>query len=179
MKIELSYPFISKWRFGYLVTNKEPRRNIILFNSKSERSTISYARYLISVQIGRFLEPHEHVDHIDNDKLNDVIENLQILTKQENNTKAAKTRGAQRALIRCPICIKIFSISKGNSQLIPSLAGKITCCSRDCSYKFKKLNLTPKERCDISEKSLLKIYIDHNGDFLAEGADRNRLGLPI
>lgn len=64
---------------------------VCLFNSKKERTTISYARYLMSVKLNRFLDRNEEVDHIDNDKTNDSIENLQILSSKENKEKFLRT----------------------------------------------------------------------------------------
>jgi uncharacterized C2H2 Zn-finger protein len=161
MIIILKYPFSEKWKKGYLVTNKEPRRNVILFNSEEDRTTISYARYLMSVYLGRFLMKHEHVDHIDHNRMNDYIENLQILSQKENSKKEAIRKGRQRAKIMCPICDKIFSIRKGNSQAVPSLKGKISCCGKRCSNILKKMKLSEYERNKISEKSLLEIYTEH------------------
>ena len=43
------------------------------------------------VKLGRYLQPGEEVDHIDNDKTNDSIDNLQILTGEENIRKYRDT----------------------------------------------------------------------------------------
>jgi len=55
MKIELEYPFNITWKRGYIVTNPENRKNVLLYNSQPDRTTISYARYLMSVSLKRFL----------------------------------------------------------------------------------------------------------------------------
>lgn len=107
MKINLQEPFKSIWKAGYLVVNPEGRRTVILYNNSFDRSSISYARYLMTCHLGRQLESHEHVDHIDNDKTNDVIENLQILTQSENNKKASK--GKTMLTLVCPICGNLFT----------------------------------------------------------------------
>lgn len=87
MKIELETPYRELYRFGYLVTNKENRKHVILYNSKTDRTTVSYARYLMTVKLGHFISDDLHVDHIDNDKTNDSIDNLQVLTVKENAQK--------------------------------------------------------------------------------------------
>ena len=92
MKIDLEKPYSEKWRLGYIVVNSENRKNVILFNNSKDRSTVSYARYLMAVHLGRFLDANEQVDHIDEDKTNDSIENLQILSCAENLRKNAKHR---------------------------------------------------------------------------------------
>lgn len=99
MKIDLESPFKEIWKQGYLVVNPEGRKNVCLVNSKSHRTTISYARYLYSVSIGSIVEPNMEVDHIDNDKTNDVIDNLQLLQKRENTQKARRV-SKQRTMTR-------------------------------------------------------------------------------
>ena len=162
MKIELQYPFNTKWSRGYLVTNKEPRRNVILYNSNRDRTTVSYARYLMSVHLKRFLESDEQVDHIDHNKLNDSLDNLQVLSEFENRAKEVKRKGRQKALIKCPICGNKFSIRKGNSQAIPAYKGKICTCSRNCYITLMKAmpSLTRKQKDEISRTSLIHVYTE-------------------
>lgn len=69
---------------------KESNENVILFNTQFDRSTVSYARYLMAVKLGRFLTDQEEVDHIDDNRTNDDINNLQILTPKQNREKREK-----------------------------------------------------------------------------------------
>ncbi len=136
-KIKLQYPFNTKWNSGYLVINSENRKHICLVNNESDRTTTSYARYLLSVHLGRFLESHEHVDHIDNDKTNDVVTNLQILSQLANNRKSSK--GRTMVDLICPICDASFS----------RLANKVShknnpCCSKQCGYIKTSITLKNK-----------------------------------
>lgn len=108
MKIDLQYPYTEKWKTGYLVINPENRRTIILWNSSDDRSSTSYARYLMTVKLGRWLDDAEHVDHKDDDKTNDVVENLQILSQQENNKKSSKNKTYYDFL--CPVCFTPFKL---------------------------------------------------------------------
>lgn len=88
MKIELEEPYKSDWKHGYIVTNRENRKHVILYNSPKDRSTVSYARYLMACSLGKYIDDGFEVDHIDNDKTNDVLSNLQILSKKENLNKS-------------------------------------------------------------------------------------------
>lgn len=128
MRIDLKFPYSEKWRIGYLVTNKEPRRNVVLFNSETDRSTVSYARYLMSSHLGRFLRSDEVVDHINNDRMDDRIENYQILTPAENTRKSAK--GITYRSFVCPVC-------KTNFELEVRQCHKSSdpTCSRSCGGK--------------------------------------------
>ena len=87
MKIKLEEPFKTRWRNGYIVTNPENRKNICLVNNDKDRTTVSYARYLMCVKLGYVLSNEFEVDHIDDDKTNDDINNLQVLTWQQNKLK--------------------------------------------------------------------------------------------
>ncbi len=108
-KIVLVYPFSERWKLGYIVVNPEGRRTVILYNSPSDRSSTSYARYIMACELKRFLSDSEHVDHIDNDRTNDIIGNLQILTVAENNRKSAKK--PRMLELVCPSCQIVFQRS--------------------------------------------------------------------
>lgn len=157
-KIDLEHPYKDLWRFGYLVTNSENRKNVILYTSHKERSTVSYARYLMSVKLGRMLTDQEHVDHEDEDKTNDSISNLQILTPAQNTIKNTFYRVGSRSLvvISCPVCMTRFERRRGNTQLVPSLSGKITCCSRSCSGKM--ISLGKELRDVVSVEQIFEEY---------------------
>lgn len=137
--IQLESPFKEKWRKGYLVINKEPRRNVILFNSNSDRTTISYAKYLMSVSLGRILNREEIVDHINGDKLDDRLENFQIICNRDNVAKAVIQNKISRRYVRYEcVCGKIFERERKNSNLVPSLKNKQCYCSRRCSGLYSK-----------------------------------------
>lgn len=138
MKIELNYPFTDHYKAGYLLCNDEPRRFVSLVGFKGERKSISYARYLMSCHLKRFLTSEEEVDHRDDDKMNDVIDNFQILTRKENLDKKLRSNNVTRkmVIIRCPNCSKIFARRRGNTHLVPS-RGVYTSCSKICSNKIK------------------------------------------
>ena len=131
-EIQLEFPYSQDWKHGYIVTNPENRKTLILYNSPNHRSSTQYARYLLSVKLHRYLTKNETVDHIDNDKTNDSIENLQLMSKGDNVRKQCKKPEIQ---CTCPICGKSFSLShsqiSGKVARERALSGK-RCCSRDC-----------------------------------------------
>lgn len=139
MKIELLPPFSLTWRNGYLVVNPENRKNVVLFNSEQDRTTISYARYLMSVHLG-YVVPNEYeVDHINNDKTDDRIENLQLLTQQENISKENKLKTIYYEFI-CPICKNNFSLT---GKQLGQRRDKINpCCGVSCGNIKKSITLT-------------------------------------
>lgn len=127
MKLILDAPYNNDWKHGYLVTNPEGRKTVILYNSQKSRSSVSYARYLLSTWLGKYIDTSLHVDHIDGDKTNDSLLNLQLLTPKENNKKTAKGKTYKEFI--CPVCSTHFRLEARQSH-------KITpCCSRQCGGK--------------------------------------------
>lgn len=133
------YPYLD-YNIWIVYHKKENRRYAVLVNkiNKKDRTTISYARYLLSVKIGRKLKNNEHADHIDNNKLNDNYDNLQILSQKNNREKYEKevSRGSKFVLLQCPNCSKTFSRKYKNTHL--SKHGIFTSCSRKCSGTIRQ-----------------------------------------
>lgn len=128
MKIDLKFPFSKDYKSGYLLTNKEPRRLVLLVKHNGTKTSISYARYLYSCKIKQYLDKTVQVDHIDNNKMNDIIENLQLLSFLENNLKSKKACLLFNFI--CPICKKEFVLTKQRAY------GKTNpTCSRSCGGK--------------------------------------------
>lgn len=154
MKILTEFPFIDFT--GYIVTNKENRKTICLVNKNTrKRLTMSYARYLMCVKEKRILRNEEHVDHIDNDKTNDSINNLQILTQEDNNKKSRLVNNINRKLItlKCPECEKIFTKPYNKSHF--QKGGYFDVCSKECLYKINKKKLSRKELISLGENQII------------------------
>lgn len=87
--------------------------------------------------LGRQLEDWETVDHINNDKTDDRIENLQILSLSENAKKQAALKQAELYYFFCPCCgngsVKRMNQVKGNWN--KGKGGPY--CSRRCAGKDK------------------------------------------
>lgn len=151
MKIQLKYPFSQDWKKGYLVTNREDRQHVILFNSDKDRTTISYARYLMSVYLKKYIEKGYEVDHINNDKTDDRLENLQVLTTKENREKQRLLKPKRIVKMICPICNKEFVFEARNLSTRPN-----PCCSRKCGGKKAFFTRTIKSISKYSVKKILK-----------------------
>ena len=141
MKIEIEHPFCEKYKAAYVVTNKEPRRSVILIGKDMSRRTISYARYLMSVHTGNEIDKNLEVDHVNDNKMDDRIDNFQLLTRYENIKKSQKKEEIIKRI--CPICQKEFDFAKRNLKFKPNPT-----CSRRCggiksimTYKATRLPL--------------------------------------
>lgn len=125
-----------------MMDNKEGRATLTLYNSHSDRSSTQYARYLLSVKLGRFLTKSETVDHIDGDKTNNSLDNLQLLSLGDNVRKSHKK---DDYVLVCPVCGNTFVRShshpsvRGKKKLERMRRGEL-CCSRKCggiySHRF-------------------------------------------
>lgn len=125
-------PYADYKVYGPYIHAGQGRYYVYLVNPKHRTST-SYARYLMSIHLGRLLTREEEVDHIDNNKQNDSIDNLQIVTKQYNR---AKNRKPTLVKLVCPNCLIEFIRPRNQTHLVKG--GKIpTCCSRSCSSKYQ------------------------------------------
>lgn len=142
-------PYGAYFLYGPTYNKSIDRYMVFLISrDKSHRTSMTYARYLMSTSLGRKLRQNEHVDHIDNNRLNDTICNLQILTQCENSRKSSKK---QMVLLKCPECGIEFSRQRRQTHLTKN-RGMSTCCGRHCSGKFS--NRRSKE--NVSER------LDHN-----------------
>ena len=103
----------------------------------------------------------EHVDHKDNNKTNDELYNLQILTFAENSKKEAKRNGRLMVEMLCPCCNNTFIRRSGNSCLVESKKNTIFTCGKSCKKKFFSKQITKNEREIILSKQFIRKFRLH------------------
>ena len=116
---------------------KDGRQHIILVHENGRKQTVSYPRYLMEIKLGRSLEIDEEVDHIDGDKLNNDLSNLQILSKKENAQKAIiETNRQAKIEVYICLCGKEFKrdLREVNGNRNKGKVGPF--CSRSCAGIF-------------------------------------------
>ena len=156
--INLEKPYSDDYKAGYLVTNSENRRIVILIDFNNKKTSTAYARYLLSVKLGRYLNVEEQVDHIDGDKTNDTIENFQILSIGDNNRKSKIETNTTLKMVEmiCPMCKSLFIRRHGNSHL--GKKGKFSACSRNCLHLYLKNGYSERELKIIGENQIVRIF---------------------
>ena len=92
MKVELKHPYAKQWLKGYVTARPDGRKVLTLYNSPKIRSSVNYARYLLEVELGRFLGPNEHADHRDDDRTNDSPSNLRVRSASLNIADGNRSR---------------------------------------------------------------------------------------
>ena len=130
MPEDASHPW-SGYRL-YKVFHKDQKRWYAQLVSPSHRTTVAWARYVMAVHLKRHLNDDEHVDHIDEDKTNDDISNLQIMSNAENSAKHREHHDIRREMVTltCPTCGNEFTRQRHRTHL--SKGGKPSNCSRRC-----------------------------------------------
>jgi hypothetical protein len=99
-------------------------------------TTVSYPKYLMEIKLGRYLEEHETVDHIDRDFTNDDTANLRILSHSKHAKEDAIHRCAESFM--CQICNKTFTLTGKKLHNASANKWRNRCgpfCSRKCAGK--------------------------------------------
>lgn len=143
--IELEEPFKSKWRKGYLQTHPNGRKYVCLYNSKTDRTIISYARYLYSVKVGREIPSDIEVDHRDGDETNDNVDNLRPMTKDTHRMKTrwCENPYASSSRMQCPQCGEWFERPERYVRDKKNQGQSVFHCSRSCSTKAQMQKSAP------------------------------------
>lgn len=109
----------------YINTNKEPRRVATLRSKDGKMTSMSYAKYLYTSYWECDIPKGEQIDHINGDKMDDRIENLQKISQKYNSIKD-KIKKEYVELI-CPVCGNKFLFERRN---LPFKSNP--CCSKRC-----------------------------------------------
>ena len=121
----------------YVNTNKEPRRVATLRKADGTMTSMSYAKYLYTSYYQCDVPEGLQVDHINGDKMDDRIDNLQVISRYYNIKKDHKIK--EMVILKCPVCGEEFLFEKCNLSTKPN-----PCCSRKCggikSHWTLKLN---------------------------------------
>jgi hypothetical protein len=129
--IQVNGPYFNKTQNRYFVR--------YLFPDKTKR-VITYAKYLMEQHLKRTLSNTETVDHIDRNKTNDVIENLQILNLPEHAKLDAKY--VNLVEITCVLCNKKAFKQPKNIKHNSKQGKAGPFCSKSCCGKYgRKLQL--------------------------------------
>lgn len=132
MRIKLEHPFLDEFCKAYLsISNADGRARVSLHREDGSGTFMQYARYLMSVKEGRILSENEEVDHIDKDKTNDSISNLQILTIEDHKNKTKDEMSGRTCItLVCAYCGSQFE------RELRQFRYKRDFCSRSCNGKF-------------------------------------------
>ena len=133
----------------------------------NKKGYVYYHRVVMENYLKRFLKENEIVHHVDENKSNNEITNLKLMSREEHTNKHALERGKHIVVLKYPNCGKIFTTPKNESFLSKHTKYNATFCSRTCSGQFGfyvKTYGINKEIQDRLDNCLIKeeiLYLDH------------------
>jgi len=99
----------------------------------------------------------EVIHHVNRDKTDNRIENLEKLTRSEHSKKHMKEVGRKYAVIECPECGREFE-KPLNHTFMQKPNTKASFCSKSCSISFYYNNDIDSE--EMEDKYLTEIYMN-------------------
>ena len=119
---------VSKGDYNYAVVKDHP--------NATKNGYVLQHRIVMENHLNRLLNSNEVVHHKNENKKDNRIENLEVLSEKGHKQHHA-TIGRTLVELKCPFCSKIFFREKRNTFI--SKNGNFTACSRSCSGKFSRL----------------------------------------
>lgn len=170
------YPGYSRVSKPYV--GRDNRKRCSLSGSGLKSKTSQYARLLLEVKIGRRLKGDETVDHIDEDKTNDNLDNLQVLSRSENIRKSQSFRPEEKYFGFCPVCSNGFSKAMRNVRSNKKQGREGPFCSRNCAgVRNQQIQMKNNFNLGSSGISSLNLWVDIYEDVLYKGLSFRQAGL--
>lgn len=119
---------VNKGDYLYCIVRDHPNR--------TKNDYVLHHRVVIENHLGRILNAEEIVHHVNGDKKDNSIENLQILSVAEHNKIHALESPRKKTRLKCPWCGEIFEKYHNQTHLVKKSV--YTACSRSCSGKFSR-----------------------------------------
>ncbi len=117
-------------------------RTIPLHPKANSKGLYPLHRVLVENKLGRYLGAKEIVHHINEDKNDNAIENLMVLSNEEHSRLHAKT--VEDVVLKCPQCGSIFHEKPHFFRLRQKKKQKQEClllsvlCGKDAIFKITK-----------------------------------------
>lgn len=126
---------------------------------------VLHHRVVMENHLGRLLSPNEIVHHINHDRKDNRIENLEVMTRETHGKLHARDRPRKMALLRCPWCKNEFE--RAFNQIFLQKGTEYTCCSATCRGKFSRVIQLQGRTTDVEmaiSENLVSEYIKYSHD---------------
>lgn len=150
---------ISKGDYNYALVPEHP--------NSTKNGYVLLHRIVIENHLGRLLNADEIVHHIDKNKKNNLLSNLQLTDKKEHTRNHNLEEGRLYVKLKCPWCNKEFELPRNQSFLQKSNKYKCTCCDTSCRgkfYRYIQLNGVTKQVETAISVNLLLEYRKYSKD---------------
>ena len=122
---------VNKGEYQYAVVPEHP--------NKIKHGYVLLHRVLLENHLGRLLNSNEIVHHVNENKRDNSIENLQIMNSSQHARLHMQKKGKTMLSLQCPLCGSIFSREKRLTH-IGNKRGKYTCCAKSCKGKLNRMS---------------------------------------
>lgn len=144
---------VSKGDYNYAVVKDHP--NSIDYGYVLEH------RVVMENHLGRLLEPDEVVHHLNHNKKDNRVENLEVMKASEHGYHHSMDRLRKYVEFNCVCCGVVFSREHSLTRLVKG--GKWTTCSRSCNGRFSKIvqqhGITTEMQQAI-DNNIIRIFYD-------------------
>lgn len=148
---------ISKGDYNYVLVPEHPL--------STKNGYVLEHRVIVENHLKHLLTPDEVVHHINGDRKDNRLENLQVLDHRDHVRLHQAEKGQIFTELKCPQCKKIFHRRKGQTFL--DKHSSYTCCSKSCGGKFNRNIQLSGRTTEVEEaisENLVRIYTRHTHD---------------
>ena len=148
---------VSKGDYNYAVVKDHPNAN--------KHGYILHHRVVMENHLGRILDANEVVHHVNGNKKDNRIENLEVHDKLLHNKSHSILQGKQMVALICPSCKQEFTREKRQTHL--QKKSEWTACSVECRGRFSRkiqLNGKTKEVESAISVNILSEYVRYLED---------------
>lgn len=148
---------VSKGDYVYAVVPEHPKA--------TKNHYVLMHRVVMENYLGRLLEDNEVVHHIDHNKKNNNISNLELMDKNLHAQMHVREHGKLMMNLICPWCKQEFTQERRATHLVKPSKYHCTCCCNTCRgklYRYIQMNgVTPaiQEAIDNNVISSFRRYL--------------------
>jgi len=139
---------------------KDMREHVVIVFNDGSKKTVSYPKYIIENQLGRFLMSSEMVHHKDHDFTNNSSSNLSVVRRSEHSGHHAKRLKSQKFV--CSVCNVSFSLEGINLSYAYQNRRKGRSgpyCSRRCAGKASHMHKEDREATQVRRRYTFKLSL--------------------
>lgn len=122
---------VSKGDYIYAVVPNHPK-------ATKHGKYVLLHRVIMENYLHRMLEDDEVVHHLNKDRYDNRLSNLELLRYDDHIRLHQQEKGRQFVLLKCPECNKIFELPRSNSYLNKPSKYKCNFCSPHCRGVFSR-----------------------------------------